>query len=227
MRIGGETARFIDALRGALRESDMMAYLVMMAARLYELRQKLKPDGSLYLHCDPNASHYLKVVLDGLFGSDNFRNEVIWRRTRAHNDKKIRRFGSIHDSILFYSKSSEWNFNVQYMQRDESAPKTHDLYTHTDGKLYRKGDCRAPGNRGPLYEWNGYRMHWRFSPEERDRLITEGRIVYSKNGMPRVLRPVDPEKGSPLQDIWFDIDALNPGSNEITGYPDSKAYAAS
>lgn len=222
MRIGGETARFIDALRGALRESDMMAYLVMMAARLYELRQKLKPDGSLYLHCDPNASHYLKVVLDGLFGSDNFRNEVIWRRTRAHNDKKIRRFGSIHDSILFYSKTDNWNFNVQYMQRDENAPKTHDLYMHTDGKLYRKGDCRAPGNRGPLYDWNGYRMHWRFSPEERDRLIADGRIVYSKNGMPRVLRPIDPEKGSPLQDIWFDIDALNPGSNEITGYPTQK-----
>ncbi len=225
MRIGGETARFIDALRGALRESDMMAYLVMMAARLYELRQKLKSDGSIYLHCDPNASHYLKVVLDGLFDADNFRNEIIWRRTRAHNDKKIRRFGSIHDTIFFYSKSKDWRFNVQYMKRDENAPKTHDLYMHTDGKLYRQGDCRAPGNRGPRYDWNGYRMHWRFSPEERDRLIAEGRIVYSKNGMPRVLRPVDPTKGSPLQDIWLDIDALNPGSDEITGYPTQKPLA--
>ena len=131
-----EPLRSSQALRSALGESDMMAYLVMMAARLSEMRRVLKPKtpGALDLHCDPTASHYLKVVLDGLFDADNFRNEIIWRRTRAHNDKKIRRFGSIHDTIFFYSKSKDWRFNVQYMKRDENAPKTHDLYMHTEVK---------------------------------------------------------------------------------------------
>ena len=85
MKFGGETARFVAALRAALKESDTMAYLAMMAVRLQELHKKLKPTGALYLHCDPSASHYLKVVLDGVFGPRNFLNEVIWKRTSSHN----------------------------------------------------------------------------------------------------------------------------------------------
>ena len=168
----------------------------------------------------------MKLLLDGVFGQDCFRNEIIWQRTRAHNDRTIRRYGAVHDTIFFYSRSPEgWVFKVHYLERDENAPKTHDLYQHTDGEIYRKGDCRAPGNRGPRYEWNGHTHNWRFSPEERDRLIAEGRIVYSKNGMPRVLRPLHPTQGSPLQDVWTDIDPLNSGSAEILGYPTQKPVA--
>jgi site-specific DNA-methyltransferase (adenine-specific) len=103
MKAGGGTARLIDALRSALKESNMMAYLVMMAARLHELHRKLKPTGSLYLHCDPTASHYLKIVLDGTFGPDTFVSEIIWKQTGAHGSAK--RWAPVHDTILMYGKS--------------------------------------------------------------------------------------------------------------------------
>lgn len=222
---GGKVGTAMEAFRQFLGDNEMLAYLSMMAPRLIELHRVLKPAGSLYLHCDPTASHYLKLMLDAIFGPKNFRNEIIWRRTRAHNDKKIRRYGSIHDTLLFYSKGDDWLFNPQYQERDEKAPKTHDLYVHTDGKLYRKDNCLAPGGRGPEYEWNGHTKNWRYSPAERDRLLAEGKIVYSKSGMPRVLRPVDPSRGSPLQDLWIDIDPPNSGSDEILNYPTQKPLA--
>ena len=223
MRSGNtDVAELLRAMRSFLKENDMMAYLTMMAVRLLELHRVLKPTGSLYLHCDPTASHYLKILLDAIFRADNFRNEIVWKRTRAHNDTKLTRFGAVHDVILFYSKSKERRFNRIFTERDADAPNTHDLYTHSDGKLYRKGDCRAPGGRGPRYEWNGHVQNWRFTEDERRKLEVEGRIVYSKTGMPRVLRPVDLAKGSPLQDVWVDIDAPNSGSAETLGYPTQK-----
>lgn len=225
MKSGNTAADMLRAVRSFLGENDVMAYLVMMAVRLIELHRVLKPTGSLYLHCDPTASHYLKVLLDAIISAQYFQNEIIWRRTRAHNDKKLSRFGAVHDTILFYVKSYDRRFTVQYTPRDKTAPRTHDIYRHTDGNLYRKDNCRAPGGRGPLYEWNGHTFNWRFSPSERDRLISEGKIVYSKGGMPRVLRPIDSEKGSPLQDVWADIDSLNSGSTEILGYPTQKPTA--
>lgn len=214
----------IKGLHGVLSEGSLLAYLVSMSLRITEIHRLLKPDGCFYLHCDPTSGHYLKLVLDAVFCTQGgeFLNEIIWRRTRAHNDKNLKKFGAIHDTIFFYAKSSEWPFKIQFSKRDKTAPKTHDHYRHTDGKTYRKGDCRAPGNRGPLYVWNGHKFNWRFSPEERDRLIAEGKIVYSKSGMPRVLRPIDPEKGSPLQDIWVDIDPPNSGSDEALGYQTQK-----
>jgi len=98
---------FIWEIRG---KNDMTAYLVMMAARLIELHRVLKPTGSLYLHCDPTASHYLKIVLDGIFGPENFRNEIVWKRTNAHGNAK--RWGPIHDIIFFYSKSECLSENI-------------------------------------------------------------------------------------------------------------------
>jgi len=102
-RIGGPTAALVQALRGALGESDMMAYLVMMAVRLGRLHETLKTTGSLYLHCDPTASHYLKILLDSIFGPDRFLSEIVWKRHSAHSSAK--RYGPVHDTILFYSKS--------------------------------------------------------------------------------------------------------------------------
>jgi adenine specific DNA methylase Mod len=169
-----ETGALLDAFQKVFPRSNMMAYLAMMAVRLIEMRRVLKHTGSLYLHCDPTASHYLKLLLDTIFGPINFRNEIIWQRSRAHNDKKIRRFGAVHDTILFYSRSPEWVFNVQYPPRKQGKPKTHDLYRHSDGKLYRKDNCRAPGDRGPRYEWNGHTFNWRFSIEERNNPCLSG-----------------------------------------------------
>lgn len=94
----------LRALRSFLKENDMMAYLTMMAVRLLELHRVLKPTGSLYLHCDPTASHYLKILLDGIFGVENYRSEIIWRRSGSHNSAS-KQFGPVHDTILFYAKS--------------------------------------------------------------------------------------------------------------------------
>src|SRR6266487_1129612 len=113
-----DVAEMLRAMRSFLKENDMMAYLTMMAVRLLELHRVLKPTGSLYLHCDPTASHYLKILLDAIFRADNFRNEVIWKRTRAHNDAKLTRFGAVHDIIFFYSKSRKRAFNRIFTERD-------------------------------------------------------------------------------------------------------------
>jgi hypothetical protein len=99
-------------MRNLVGPSQIGAYLVMMTARLVELHRVLKPTGSLYLHCDPTASHYLKTILDAIFGPTNYRNEIIWRRTGSHNS--ARRFGPIHDVIHFYTKSDAYRFNVNY-----------------------------------------------------------------------------------------------------------------
>lgn len=220
-----DTARLLKAMVDALGHNDVTAYLSMMAVRLIELHRVLKPTGSIYLHCDPTASHYLKVLMDSIFDPRNFRNEISWRRTRAHNDAKITRYGATHDTLLFYSKTATWTFNKIIVARATAAPQTHDIYRHTDGELYRKGDCRAPGNRGPRYEWNGHVQNWRFTQAEAKRLEAEGRIVYSKTGMPRVLRPVDLTQGSQLQDFWADIDSPNSGAGELLGYPTQKPLA--
>jgi len=218
-------AKMIESLRDFIGTNQMMAYLVMMAVRLVELHRVLKPTGSLYLHCDPTASHYLKIILDTVFEPQNFRSEIIWKRTRGHNDQKLTKFGAVHDILLYYSKSTIKTFNKQYTERDTNAENTHDLYRHTDGNLYRKGDCRAPGGRGPRFEWNGHIQNWRFTEEKAKELEAQGLIVYSSSVMPRVLRPVDLTRGSPLTDIWTDIDAPNSGSDELLGYPTQKPLA--
>ncbi len=222
---GGKLSETLQAFRKLVGESDMLAYLSMMAPRLQELRRVLKPTGSIYLHCDPTASHYLKLLMDAVFGPQNFRSEIVWRRSRGHSDKSLAKYGANHDVIMFYSKTDTRVFNRQYHRRSSGAPKTHDLYRHTDGKLYRKGDCLAPGGRGPEYEWNGFVAHWRFTQEEAKRLEAAGRIVYSKSGRPRILRPVDLSRGHPLQDTWIDIDPPNAGSGELLGYPTQKPEA--
>src|SRR5437764_5107509 len=120
-------AKMIEALRDIIGTNQMMAYLVMMTVRLVELHRVLKSTGSLYLHCDPTASHYLKVILDTIFNPRNFRNEIVWRRTRAHNDRKITKYGAIHDIILYYSTGAVANFNILYTPLNEQKPRTHDL----------------------------------------------------------------------------------------------------
>jgi DNA modification methylase len=149
-------AEMLRALRSFLRENDMMAYLTMMAVRLLELHRVLKPTGSIYLHCDPTASHYLKTLMDGVFGATNYKNEISWRRSAAHNDTKqgSKRFGNVRDVILFYTKSKAWAWNPQYSGYDPSY--TDEMYRFTDssGRRYRKGDLTAAKAGGDTrYEW--------------------------------------------------------------------------
>ena len=126
---GGKVSEALQAFRLFLGDNDMLAYLSMMAPRLVELHRVLKPTGSLYLHCDPTASHYLKLLLDGIFGSDNFRNEIAWRRTGSHGGAK--RWGPIHDTILFYSKSERYQWNATLFQ-DYDAEYLEKYYRFKD-----------------------------------------------------------------------------------------------
>ncbi|MDE2716131.1 MAG: DNA methyltransferase [Chloroflexota bacterium] len=147
----------ITAFREFIGRNAMMAYLVMMTPRLVELRRVLKPTGSIYLHCDPTASHYLKLLMDAIYGARYFRSEISWRRTNAHNDAKQgrRQYGNVRDSILFYSKGNRWNWNWQYTEYDkEYVDAFYKFMEQGSGRLYQKGDLTAAKPGGDTsYEW--------------------------------------------------------------------------
>lgn len=150
-----DAAEMLRAMRSFLRENDMMAYLTMMAVRLLELHRVLKPTGSLYLHCDPTASHYLRVLLDAVFGPTNFRNEIIWKRTSGHSD--ARRYGSVHDVILFVAKNTKYQWNQIYQPYEQSYVDQYYRYTDSDGRRWMSDNLSAAGlsGGGYEYEWNG------------------------------------------------------------------------
>ena len=225
-------------LRGivaALGKNDMTAYLAMMAVRLIELHRVLKPTGSLYLHCDPTASHYLKILLDGIFGAENFVNEIVWKRSDAHNDARqgSKHFGRIHDVIFFYRKTGTTDriFNVLYKPLPQ---KTIDSWYRNveegTGRRYNKADVTGPGGAAkgnPFYEWNGHSRYWRYSKERMQRLHDEGKLVYSKSGMTYEKRYLDDSRGVPIQDLWEDVEMLRGlnATGERLGYPTQKPLA--
>jgi adenine specific DNA methylase Mod len=152
-------AQMIESLRGFIGDNQMMAYLVMMAARLVELHRVLKPTGSLYLHCDPTASHHLKIILDTIFGADQFRNEIIWKRTSAHSDTvqgRVLHMGRVHDVILFYTKTDKATRNEIYQPYSQEYIDSFYRYKDHDGRRYRLGDITGPGGAAkgnPQYEF--------------------------------------------------------------------------
>ncbi|WP_394502921.1 DNA methyltransferase [Nonomuraea sp. JJY05] len=225
---GGAPARLADAMeamRRVLGTNDVLAYLVMMAARLIELYRVMKPTGSLYLHCDPTASHYLKILLDAIFGGENFRNEISWLRAGAKNDSL--RYGRSHDVILFYTAGRTFIWNVQYTPFDPKSIEKN--YTHVEaetGRRYRRGDLTAAKPGGDVdFEWQGVRpyrgRHWAYSREKLDQLLAEGRIEFRRTGMPVFKRYLDEQSGVPLQDVWTDI-RLTSADKERLGYPTQK-----
>jgi adenine specific DNA methylase Mod len=161
---GGRVSDAMRAFKTFLGTSDMMAYLAMMAPRLIELHRVLKETGSIYLHCDPTASHYLKILMDGVFGAVNFRNEITWKRTTAHSDAKQGRkaFGNVADTLLFYGKGEEIAFHHQHADYD---PQYLKKYRHDDGdgQLYRLDNLTGPGGAAkgnPQYEVMGVTRYW-------------------------------------------------------------------
>ncbi len=221
----------IEALMNLIDRNQMMAYLVMMAARLVELHRVLKPSGSLYLHCDPTASHYLKIVLDAVFGAQNYRNEIVWKRTSAHNDAK--RFGKIHDVIFYYAKNvKKVYFEPVYVDYSEEYLQSW-FKQDGDGRWYRTADLTAPYRGGPggRFEFHGKlpppsRM-WSKSKETMERLWQEGRIKTGRDGKPSPYGHIvylDEKKGMPVQDWWDDIRLAN-RSKERLGYPTQKPTA--
>lgn len=225
-------AELMPALRSFLGENDMMAYLVMMANRLLELHRVLKPTGSLYLHCDPTASHYLKMVLDGVFGKENFRTEISWRRSSAHNDAKQGRkqYGNVRDVIFFYTKTDDWAWNWQYTGYTKEY--VDGFYTHVEegsGRRYRLDNLTAAKPGGDVsYEFYGTRpykgRYWAYSRDNMEKFKAEGRLYFPKNGgTPSYKRYLDEMPGVPLQNDWDDIKPTSSG--EYLGYATQKPLA--
>jgi DNA modification methylase len=221
----------MEALYRILGQSEMMAYIVMMAPRLLELHRVMKPTSSLYLHCDPTASHHLRLLLDAIFGPTRFRNEIIWKRTSAHSDARqgARHFGRVHDHILFYANSDAATWRPQHLAHDEGYVNKH--YPHTDqqGRRYGLWDITGPGGAAkgnPAYEVLGITKYWRYSRETMDRMLREGRIVQpSPDSVPREVRYLDESAGTSLSTVWTDISPINSQAAERMGYPTQKPLA--
>ncbi len=225
-----QASMMLRAMRSALGENDMMAYLAMMTVRLLELHRVLKPTGSLYLHCDPTASHYLKVLLDAVFGKTNHRTEISWKRQSAHNDAKQGRvqYGNVRDVIFFYTKSDKWTWNWLYTSYDDKY--VADFYKYVEpgtGRRYRLSDITGPGGAAkgnPSYEVMGVTRYWRYSKARMKELIAQGRIVQTRPGaVPAEMRYLDEMPGVPLQNDWSDIKPAM--GREALGYPTQKPVA--
>jgi site-specific DNA-methyltransferase (adenine-specific) len=219
-----DVSEMTQALRRFLGENDMMAYLTMMANRLLELRRVLKPNGAIYLHCDPTASHYLKIVLDGVFGKENFRNEVIWQRTSSHNDS--RKWPHIHDILFFYAgKGFTWN--PVYLDHNPDYVKTFYRFTDKRGR-YRLHEIIRTASMGPrpnlAYEYKGYTPEWgwRMIREKVEALDKDDRLEWSSTGRPYLKRYLHEQEGTPASSIWSDIPPISFSAAERLGYPTQK-----
>jgi DNA modification methylase len=229
---GGKVSQAMQAFRTFLGDSDMMAYLAMMAPRLVELRRILKPTGSIYLHCDPTASHYLKMLMDAIFGPQFFQNEAIWKRTSAHSSAN--RYGPVHDVLLYYSKTAECCWNNQYEPYDADYLETFFDQIDADGRRWKRCDLTGAGIRhGETgLSWRGIDVtakgrHWGVPPARLDELDAAGRIHWPAKvgGMPRLKQYPEDLPGVPLQDVWTDLRPLHNLAAERLGYPTQKPRA--
>ncbi len=223
-----DIAHFIDWLgeRGDKKSTSTAAYLSMMAVRLIELHRVLKPTGSLYLHCDPTASHYLKVLLDSIFGTESYNNEIIWKRTTAHNTTS-RRFGYITDSILFYAKTGEYTFHPPRTTHNESYTDQFYRFNEPNGKQYRLHSVErnpALGIRPNLiYEYSGFtpKFGWMMEKGKLEQLDKEGRLTWSSTGRPLRKIYLDDVEQPRIGNLWDDI-SFQSLSKERLGYPTQK-----
>lgn len=217
----------MQAMRTAIGENAMMAYLVMMAVRLQELHRVLRPSGSLYLHCDPTASHYLKLVLDAVFGVENFRNELIWQRTAAKGDAR-NKFGAVHDCILFYAKSVEALLHPIYAAKDAAYIARFRLNDDDGRGPYRLAPLDSPNLRPNLtYCYKGFAppaKGWRVSHAVMEQLDKENRLAFPRTATGRIARKhyLSEQEGRKLADVWTDLPPLQAASAERLGYPTQK-----
>ena len=225
---GERVADVMRAFRTFLGTNDMLAYLSMMAPRLVEIRRIMKPTASIYLHCDPTSSHYLKLLMDAVFGPERYHNEIIWRRYGAHNDvaQGSRHFGRVHDSILVYCRSELNTWNQPFVPLSASyIDSTYRYIEPETGRRFRSKPLTAPGGAekgNPTYEWNGHTRFWRYSQTTMQKLHDEGKLYYSKTGYVSQKHYLDESKGVPVQDVWEDIPALAGSNIERLGYPTQK-----
>ncbi len=243
---GGKAAEALVAFRSLVGESDMLAYLSMMAPRLVELRRVLKPTGSIYLHCDPTASHYLKILMDEVFGPENFLSEIVWKRTFSHGT--TRSLGRVHDVILAYAKSGAYTWNPQRVGYSEEYKENWFKFEEPDGRRYRLTILTGPGathgesgmpwrgvdptKSGRHWAVPGYMRRGMKPPpptvqEALDRLDEMGRIAWPKKagGVPSFKQYLDDMSGTDLQDLWADLPPIASAAAERLGYPTQKPEA--
>jgi site-specific DNA-methyltransferase (adenine-specific) len=224
---GGRVSEAMRAFRTFLSHSDMMAYLAMMAPRLIELKRVLKVTGSIYLHCDPTASHYLKMLMDAVFGPENFRNEIVWRRSHPKGHA-FTRFASTHDVLLAYAKQhGGTTWNPSYIPHDLDRSDLQYSLADSDGRKYQLTSLLNPNPDRPnlTYEFKGVTKVWRWTKERMLEADAAGRIVVPKGGkgIPRYKRYLDEQEGIPVGDWWGDIEIVS-GSQRL-GYPTQKPEA--
>lgn len=225
-----DVSNMLVSLIDFLGKNDVTAYLTMMTSRLLEIRRLMKDTASVYLHCDPTASHYLKIILDGVFGVDNFRNEIVWRRNAAKGQQTIR-YASNHDIIFFYTKSDTYFFDrdkalVPYDldNLDEDTLSQYNLIDD-EGRRYQLTSLTNPNSDRPnlTYEFLGVERVWRWTRERMEDALRDGLIVQTKPGnVPRYKRYLDQQRGKLLDDLWTDIRPLSSRSAERLGYPTQK-----
>lgn len=196
------------------------------------MRRVISPTGSIYLHCDDTASHYLKVLMDAIFGQENYRAEIIWKRTSAHSDAKQGRkqHGRIHDVLFFYTKGDDWQWETVYMPYDKAYVEKFYKYVEPGTKRrYRLDNLTGPygaAKDNPRYEVMGITRYWRYSQANMQALINSGRVVQTKEGaVPAYKRYLDEMRGVPLQDVWTDIGPIPAQAAERLGYPTQKPLA--
>jgi DNA modification methylase len=207
-------------------------YLQFMYERILLLKELLSNDGVFWLHCDTSRGHYLKCILDEIFGAEYFVNQVIWKRSDAHSDvgQGARHLGAIHDMLLIYTKSDEYTWNDIFLPLPESTVEKWYRHIETEtGRRYNHADITGPGGAikgNPVYEWKGIVKAWRFSKKRMEELDKEGRIIYTESGMPYLKRYLDESKGVPLQDWWDDIQMVRGIQRRaVSHYPTEKPEA--
>ncbi|MGO9239225.1 MAG: DNA methyltransferase [Bryobacteraceae bacterium] len=235
IQAGGRISDFLQAFRTLLGQSDMMAYLVMMAPRLQELHRVLKPTGSIYLHCDPTASHYLKLLMDAILSPEAYRSEIVWKRTSAHGDAS-RKFAAVHDVLLYYVKTNAAVRNQLYIPYSEAYVAEHFVHIDHDGRKFRRVDLRSPNPRPNLtYDYhasNGrtYRPHhngWAVSLDAMQQLDRGNRLFFPAKEDGRLRRKIylDESPGVPVTDFWDDLPPIHASAQERLGYPTQKPEA--
>jgi site-specific DNA-methyltransferase (adenine-specific) len=227
-RISSPVSELIGSLHSAIRPSPLLAYLVEMCVRLVELRRVLKATGTLYLHCDPTASHYLKLLLDAIFGPTNFLNEIVWRRSTPKGNT-TRRLTRNHDVILSYTKDARMaTWHPQHLPGAPGRTATKYSLRDADGRAYQATSLLNPNPDRPnlVYEFKGVTRTWRWTQERMAAADQAGLILTPKGGgVPRFKRYLDEQKGIALDDVWTDIQAVNAMARERLGYPTQKPVA--
>ena len=222
---GGSAAGIVRALRGFFGESDMMAYLTNMTVRLEELRRVLKQTGSLFIHCDPTASHYLKVILDAIFGPGGFVNEIVWQRATPKG-LAFTKFPSNHDVILYFRRGKTFTWNPQYLpHREEYVEKYYSLVDPNSGRRFQATSLLNPNKNRPnlRYEFHGHTRVWRWTKERMLEAERNGLIYLPANGgVPREKRYLDEQEGVPVTSTWTDIPPINSQARERLGFATQK-----